>query len=387
VSVKDDRPKEVAPADLAITAQERLDEITLQRTFTSGWSGALKVPAPLQLPLALEAGVTGSTSTAMIPMTLPEITDSFRGFVREATAEGPIVIGIDELDKIGSEERASAFLNEIKALFGVDECYYLISVSEDAVASFERRGLPFRDVFDSAFDEIMRVRHFDLERAVHLVRSRVIGVPVPFVGFCYCLSGGLPRDLIRTTRALFDERELASSSELSVLVKLLLSAELATKREATISAVAKYGYGQDARESLHWLGNLSHGVDLSPDLVALTAAAACSSGLSPLLDPSPEAAVIHRLLDEFVAYWYFCATLAEFFAAQLPADRMMKAEDADTGFGSLAHLAKARQSFAVDPHVAWTTVSEFRSDWNMTVEAPLGRRQPPERHCRPLTNR
>ena len=36
-------------------------------------------------------------------------------------------------------------------------CYYLISVSDDALAAYEMRGLPVRDAFDSAFDEVIHV--------------------------------------------------------------------------------------------------------------------------------------------------------------------------------------------------------------------------------------
>ena len=41
-------------------------------------------------------------------------------------------------------EDAQQFLNEIKVLFGIEHCFYLLSVSESAMSSFERPGLPFR---------------------------------------------------------------------------------------------------------------------------------------------------------------------------------------------------------------------------------------------------
>ena len=64
------------------------------------------------------------------------------------TAErGPVIIGIDELDKM-SEEDARQFPNDIKTVFGQRDCYYLVSVSEDAMSAFERRGMRFRDVFE-----------------------------------------------------------------------------------------------------------------------------------------------------------------------------------------------------------------------------------------------
>lgn len=78
-------------------------------------------------------------------------------------------------------------------------CYYLISVSDDALAAYEMRGLPVRDAFDSAFDEVIHVRYLDLEGSLRLLKKRVL-MPDPFVWLCHCLSGGLPRDLIRAAR-------------------------------------------------------------------------------------------------------------------------------------------------------------------------------------------
>jgi hypothetical protein len=81
-------------------------------------------------------------------------------------------------------------LNDIKAIFGIDRCFFLVSVSEDAIASFERRGMPFRDAFDSAFDEIIAVHPLDFRDATRLLRRRVIGSSLPFEALSYCLSGG-----------------------------------------------------------------------------------------------------------------------------------------------------------------------------------------------------
>jgi hypothetical protein len=40
----------------------------------------------------------------------------------------------------GTARDAQKFLNGIRALLGTDEYFYLISVSENAMSSFERRG-------------------------------------------------------------------------------------------------------------------------------------------------------------------------------------------------------------------------------------------------------
>ena len=111
-----------------------------------------------------------------------------------------VIIGIDELDKIESGVKAEQFLNDIKGIFGLRESYFLVSVSEDAAASFQRRGVPFRDVFDSCFDTVITVGHLDYASAKQLLYSLVIGWPMPFIALCYVVSGGLARDLKRAAR-------------------------------------------------------------------------------------------------------------------------------------------------------------------------------------------
>jgi len=66
--------------------------------------------------------------------------------------------------------------------------------------SFERRGLAIRTEIDSAFDEIIYASHLTLAETRSLLERRVIGLSEPFVQLCYCLSGGLPRDAIRSMR-------------------------------------------------------------------------------------------------------------------------------------------------------------------------------------------
>ena len=187
------RPKEISEE-----AQQWLNRIKFQQSYSSGWSGSLK------FPIAVEGGVNATTSLSQNQLSLPEIIAGYRDFLELVSREYMVVIGIDELDKLQSDEKANRFLNEIKAIFGVKNCFYLISVSESAMSTFERRGLPFRNVFDSSFDDIIYVDYLSIEAAEKLIKRRVIGMPIPFVYFCYCMSGGLARDLIRTSRDLLE---------------------------------------------------------------------------------------------------------------------------------------------------------------------------------------
>lgn len=101
-----------------------------------------------------------------------------------------VVIILDELDKIVAPDAAQDFVNEVKALLTLDVPGFLllVSVSEDALASFERRGLPVRDAFDSAFDVIFRVEYLKLGDARQVLTGRVLGLPEPFICLCHCLA-------------------------------------------------------------------------------------------------------------------------------------------------------------------------------------------------------
>ena len=180
------------------TAMLRLRQIWFQQSFTSGWSGSVKAPIG-----GLGGEASASSELAERQMTFPDVVTLFRDFLRQISVSREVRIGIDELDKMG-DEGARRFLNEIKVVFRIPNCFFFISVSEDAMSAFERRGLPFREVFDSSFDDVVKVDHLDFASSEELLNRRIVGLPAPFAALAHCLSGGLPRDLIRNTRELIE---------------------------------------------------------------------------------------------------------------------------------------------------------------------------------------
>ena len=121
------------------------------------------------------------------------------------------MICIDEVDRISTAEGAEKFINDIKAIFGIPYCVYLVTVSEEALAGFERRVVRVRPALDSAFDEVLRLDIFSVGQSLELLRQHVVGFPDIFISLCHCLAGGIPRDLVREARALLDETREASS--------------------------------------------------------------------------------------------------------------------------------------------------------------------------------
>jgi hypothetical protein len=379
---------------LVIEACKRLQDIQFQQSYSSGWAGSLKGGiASISAETTVEAAVELSRNQ----MSLPDIVDRYRDFLKRASKEYEIIIGIDELDKIGSDEQAHRFLNEIKALFYLEKCFYLISVSESAMSSFERRGLPFRDVFDSSFDAIVHVDYLNLDKAQRLLRRRVIGVPVPFLDFCHCTAGGLPRDLIRIFRSLYaeyDEHNQANSGEssLSMLSSSLIRADLRSKLRATsvaASIVAKdIAFGSEVKELFSRISDLEVSLQLSDELSTISESLLTNyRGLLDMAtveepanqsEPSEAAAKLERmtwLSAELGVYLYYSATLLEYFGQEdFSPETLKAAEDS----GALEQLARARQLFAISPRMAEAAIKVFREK-NLNVRPSLSANLAPTR--------
>ena len=359
------RPRKVfMPESLASSARELLHDIKFQQSFTSGWSGSLK------LPVGTELGLEQSQTWAERQQSFPDIVARFRGFVREVAFGYRVVIGIDEMDKIESEQDAQRFLNDIKGIFGVERCFYLVSISEDAMSNFERRGLPFRDAFDSTFDEVVAVRFLDLDDTKRLLRRRVVGLGVPFVALCYCVSGGLPRDVIRVARAVVGERDrLVEERQLSTICQGLIASELARKTDAVAIAARSSSVEPQLSDFLRWAKEL-RALPVTPAALL----AQCVRYPPSLYQqqngdgdaPAAERAKLRRLGTELVGFSYYAATLLEFFDDRLDRQRLEVGEKTQVRETRLDTLAEARQTFAINSAIAWDRVSAFREAWGLT---------------------
>jgi len=362
-------------------------DIQFQQSYSSGWAGSLRGSiAPISVETTTEAAMELSRNQ----MSLPEIVDRYQEFLTLASEDYVIIIGIDELDKIGSDEEAQSFLNEIKALFGQQSCFYLISVSESAMSSFERRGLPFRDVFDSSFDAIVHADYLNLERAQRLLRRRVIGVPVPFLDFCHCMAGGLPRDLIRIFRALFDEHLQSNSGEssLSTLCGSLIRADLKSKLLAASISAKDTMLDLEVKQLFDRIRKLEALLDSPdcfpkscPDLLTgsrdlLESTSQESTQQAESAEVAAKREKIALLSAELGAYLYYCVTLVQFFGREDLDQETLKAAESS---GELERLARARQFLAINPRMAESELADFRQTYNMDAPSDVAARLEPAR--------
>lgn len=362
-----DRPYATA---LGKQADRWLKTIKFQQSYTSGWSGALK------LPVGLEGGVTRAVTLAQNQLSLPEIVHFLTAFIDALSEKYRVIIGIDEMDKLATEDLAQQFLNDIKSIFGLERCFYLVAVSEDAMSHFERRGLKFRDVFDSAFDDFIYVDHLDFESARDLLEQRVVGRPVPFFALSYCMSGGLPRDLIRNFRSVLEIHEHRGNpvDDLSDICRELVRADLLAKIRAIRLSARKFDMTPELDEFLESLYQMEEGVNSDIDLVdnarkllnatpvqrgAEVDNVANSSSLSPSenVEHASNVTALRGLADELGTYACYAITLRQFFSLELTETILM----APAPGGSVEALSRARRMLGHNPAITRTLLRGFRN--------------------------
>ncbi|WP_431905381.1 P-loop NTPase fold protein [Amycolatopsis thermoflava] len=341
------RPADPRLRELRAVAGQQLRRIRFLQTYTTGWSGKLT------LPLKSEAGWTRSTQSAEQQLSYPEVVDEFRAFAEHAAevlrstgVTERVVIAIDELDKIAEPEKAQELINDIKGVFDVPGCLFLVSVSDDAIVSFERRGIPARDAFDSAFSEMVRLDNFTPDDTRNWISRRVLGLPEQFVCLCHCLSGGLPRDLRRTVVELLD---VPAGQPLSAVVEVLVRRELDRKAHAFTGA--------------------ARGIEPSPersgliaDLVSIPTVRGPGE-LRALATKIDSGDGLAALRTQAAAYLLFSATILEVFTDDLTRDRLYGVPG-----GEPQLLALARQQMAFDPRVSMDLLASFRAARGLAVE-------------------
>jgi hypothetical protein len=357
----------------SILATQLLREIEYLETSSTGRSRTWKTGIT-QIPVGFEAASTRGTSWARQPWSAPAAVERFKMLADSAAQDyGRVIIGIDELDKI-EYDRAARFLNDIKAVFGVRGSYFLVSVSENAAAGFERRGVPFRDAFDSSFDDVITVGYLDWQTSRALLNTRVVGMHAPFAALCYVFSGGLARDLIRTARTLFSYGDADGALTLSYAVQMLCHEEMQGKirgicreladrhddvlaMDLLVHVQASDVSFETAQQYLQWseyVGDWIHGLDLSStsDIAARDRTAV-------------------RYAGELAVFGYFVGTISEFFDEQLSRTRFTEAVAENNHAGSIWRLAAARQAMAVSPMMSEKHIVGFRRAWSLKTPRPV----------------
>jgi hypothetical protein len=373
--------------EIVANAKKQLAKVRYLQTHTSGLSGSVNLPGGTKGQLA--RGI----SRAEQPLSYPEIVDQFRSFARNVASTVHkrgfrVFIGVDELDKIGSAEQAERFLNEIKGIFGIPYLYFIVSVSDDALTAFERRGLPLRDAFDSSFDEIIRVGPLTYPESRRLLYRRMIGLSEPYVGLCYCLAGGLARDLIRSARNvvrtaanLIEPLEADGATiDSDNPVEYLLASDKPAPQFPNIGAIAEAVIRDELRRKLRAINHVTSGVgslestgfqDLLYDVAGqLSSDEPILSVVDLLAKPVIADSAVAVLRLELAAYAYYCATLQEVFSERMSDQQIIEATSQPAQPGSFETLASAKNAFTLSTMLAWRLNTQFRAAWSMETREP-----------------
>jgi hypothetical protein len=340
------------PADrsaIAVETRHHLEQLRYLRTYTASWSASLTPRSFLTLARV------AAKQRAEQPITLPELVDSFRSYSARVAAsqsghagEGRVIIGIDEVDKIRDSDRAEAFLNEIKVIFGIPGCLYLVSVSEDAMAGFARRTPSIRGTFDSAFDELVLVGPMAYEQSEQLLFKRVTGVPRPFIALCHVLAGGLPRDLVRAARALIDVAPATGEKPLQDTAGDLIRRDLESLRQASFGQLAENADAGSLLAALHdpgWPG----GTPRQFTDAALQVAGAARDA---------ESDATRQLCQELVVSLSFYATALEVFG-RAAVDRLVTSLK-ERNYDIVDDLATARCAMRMNAGLAHQLLERYR---------------------------
>jgi hypothetical protein len=335
---------------LKVVAEDQFNRIRFLQTYTTGWSGKIN------MPLRGEVGRTQATQRAEQQLTHPEVVREFRrfaelcaGVLRANELSDRIVVAVDELDKIGEVEHARTFVNDIKGVFGVPGCMFVVSVSDDAITTFEQRGIAVRDAFDSAFTEMVRMQHFTLDESRLWISRRLLGIPEQFCYLCHCLSGGLPRDLRRYTIDMVDITMDTYDPDLATVTTRLLEQELAAKSHAFSHTASALAHTLDLSELLDGLSTIPTGGD--PQTWIKIANRLVDNGRADPID------AVGRLRWQSGTFVLFCATIRQVFTNELTYR--------DLADGNVATLSTARRSLASDPILGWRVLNTFRAGYGL----------------------
>ncbi|MBW4542427.1 MAG: hypothetical protein KME43_25325 [Myxacorys chilensis ATA2-1-KO14] len=360
----DDSELSSSKSRLIEEAKSYLKSIKFQQSYTSGWAGSLK------LPILLDTSVNQATTLSKLQMTFPEIIHEYKKFVQSFLdiTKGSLIIGIDELDKLDAD-KVQIFLNDIKALFGIENCFYLISVSEDAMSSFERRGIPFRDAFDSTFDTIIHIDYLTLDEARNLIDRRVLGLPRLMFYFIYCFSSGLARDLIRSCRSLleevdFDRPESFQKISAPELYEKAISRDIEAKLRSIYIEAKKVTVESSASDFLEATRQLEQLIMTGLSSKALLEVCQKLS-YEPTMNNFNSSASLENLRIDLTAYLYYMATLFEIFVER-SCSKILNGSTKSLAY--LSNLTKARQFFTVNPKFACLLISDFRQTQRLEID-------------------
>ncbi|MGH3279228.1 MAG: P-loop NTPase fold protein [Trebonia sp.] len=179
-------------------------------------------------PLAGAFRRTRERSLDERPTTVASLVFDFRNLA-ELIAKalgGPLVIGIDELDKADDPGTAHGLLRDIKAIFEIPGVFFLVSVSDEASAALALGSLRAsgRDEFNSSFYTVLEIPPLCPAETADMLRRK--GAPAgPQTAQLLCLLGaGNWRETLRLAEQAGIGADREATDPADMAASLLLGA-------------------------------------------------------------------------------------------------------------------------------------------------------------------
>ena len=135
------------------------------------------------------------------PTTVPALVFEFRRLAAliARTTKRPLVIGIDELDKIGDRGAVVTLLQNVRGVLEIPNVHFLVALSEEAAAARQLGSLQVRgrNEFNSSFYTVISLPPLSAGQAVALLGERGISVTTERAQILSLLSAGSVREMIR----------------------------------------------------------------------------------------------------------------------------------------------------------------------------------------------
>jgi hypothetical protein len=142
------------------------------------------------------------------PTTIPSLVFEFRRLAEliVKTIKNPLVIGIDELDKMGDPEAVRKLLRDIKGIFEITDVYFLVSVGEEAATALQLGTLQGmgRDVFNSSFYTVIELPPLSPDEVADVMQSKGIQVSARKSELLCLLGAGNWREIVRLAESAPD---------------------------------------------------------------------------------------------------------------------------------------------------------------------------------------
>jgi hypothetical protein len=160
------------------------------------------------------------------PATLSSLIQNFRAFVELMAAgiDGPVVIAIDELDKMSDAARVSQLLRDIKGIFDIPGAYFLVSLSDEAARALGLGAVRTRNEFNSSFYAVVPLPPLTPEQCLAMLRQRATDFDKPTGLAIGVMTGGVPREIVRVAERVQDSPSLSPERAVRIAMEEELDA-------------------------------------------------------------------------------------------------------------------------------------------------------------------